>query len=74
MGLYLNALFTTPWARAEILTKISLVFLVDLKTPKNPFKINWPLAQEVSWVDHEVKVVVGRKEQGEKNRKNENER
>ena len=30
--------------RAEILTKISLA-LVDLKTPKIPFKINWPLTQ-----------------------------
>ena len=30
-------------ARTEILTKILLVFLVDLKTQKCPFKINWPL-------------------------------
>ena len=31
-------------ARAEILKKDSLVFLVDLKTPKGHFKIKWPLA------------------------------
>ena len=30
-------------ARAEILTKISLGFLVHLKTPKGHFEINWPL-------------------------------
>ena len=30
-------------ARVEILTKISLVFLVDLVTPKEHFEINWPL-------------------------------
>ena len=33
-------------ARAEILTKISLVFLVDLKTPKRHFEINWPLLED----------------------------
>ena len=31
-------------AKAEILEKISLVFLEDLKTPKGHFKINWPLS------------------------------
>ena len=30
-------------ARAENLTDISLVFSVDLKTPKGYFEINWPL-------------------------------
>ena len=29
-------------ARAEILEKISLVFLEDLKTPKGHFEMNWP--------------------------------
>ena len=39
-------------ARAEILTKISLVLLVDLKTPKGDFEINWPLA----WAEMEFTV------------------
>ena len=33
-------------ARAENLTKILLVFLVDLKTPKSHFGINWLLSRK----------------------------
>ena len=32
-------------ARAEILEKILLFFLEDLKTPKEHFKIIWPLGE-----------------------------
>ena len=45
-------------ARAEILTKISLVFLGDLKTPKGHFEINWPLQQRIFWSKSTKKRVV----------------
>ena len=40
------ATFDLLGARAEILTKIFVGFLVNLKTPKVLFEINWPLVCE----------------------------
>ena len=47
---------TTLGARAEILTKISLLFLGDLKTPKGHFKINWPLKKEAKYERKKKKI------------------
>ena len=50
-GFYFDSLTLLFWfylflkARAEILEKISLFFLVELKIPKGHFEINWPLDQ-----------------------------
>ena len=44
---YLFELTSFLESRADILTKIFISFLVDLKAPKGHFEINWPLTKGV---------------------------